>query len=67
MELSIGLAVHITLTNTDEPFKSLEVVKDDQIDLIIYLDYIDRRGPIKEWSVKMRIEKELSSAIVDSS
>ncbi|KAL5469305.1 hypothetical protein EMCRGX_G030550 [Ephydatia muelleri] len=29
--------------------------------------YIDRRGPIKEWSVKMRIEKELSSATVDSS
>ena len=29
--------------------------------------YIDRRGPIKEWSVKMRIEKELSSATVASS
>eukprot|EP00731_Ephydatia_muelleri_P002040 Em0001g2040a len=29
--------------------------------------YIDRRGPIKEWSVKMRIEKELSSATVESS
>ena len=28
--------------------------------------YIDRRGPVKEWSVKMRIEKELSSATVDS-
>ncbi|KAL5463881.1 hypothetical protein EMCRGX_G032828 [Ephydatia muelleri] len=29
--------------------------------------YIDRRGPVKEWSVKMRIEKELSSATVNSS